>query len=103
MVKNIININDKERNIKYITNENRNPEHTREVNECYYIILAGLCLCVTSEDIKLTDDSLNDENNVIEINRYLEQLKNMNKILQILNSDLYIYLNEMYIIDELKE
>ena len=91
-------IKDEKKNIKYITNETRNPEHTREVNECYYIISAILCLCVTSEEIKLTE-SLNFEE--VGIERYCEVLKNMNNILQILNSDLKLYLNEMYIIDEL--
>ena len=88
--------------IKYITNEERNPEYTREVNECYYIILASLCLSVTSEEIKLTE-SLNLDNNSVEINHYCDTLKEMNNIMQNLNNDLYIYLNEMYIIDELKE
>ncbi len=30
-----------------MTDENRNPEHTREVNECYYIILGSLYLAIT--------------------------------------------------------
>ena len=94
-------INNESQNIKYITNQSRNPEHTREVNECYYIILASLCLCVTSESIQLTL-SINDENKV-ELNQYCNILKELFKILQILNNDLYIYLNEMYIIDELIE
>ena len=89
------------RNIQYITNENRNPEHTREVNKCFYIILTGLCLSMTSEEIKLTE-SFNDEDKV-EINIYCNILKEVNNVLQILNIDLYIYLNEIYIIDELKE
>ena len=55
--------------IKYITNEKRNPEYTREVNECYYIVLVSLCLSVISEKIKLTA-SLNFENNKVEINKY---------------------------------
>ena len=89
------------KSLKYITNEKRNPKHTKEVNECFYIILASLCLCVTSEDIKL-DESLYLEGKV-EINKYCKILKKMNNILQKLNSDLYIYLNEMYIIDELSK
>ena len=95
-------INNENRSIKYLTNEKRNPEHTREVNECYYIILASLCLSITSEEIKLTE-SFNSENNKVEINLYYNILKEINIILQNLNNDLYIYLNEMYIIDELKE
>ena len=88
-------------NIRYITNEHKNPEYTKEVNECYYIFLASLCLSITSEKIKLTE-SYNDETKV-EINQYNEQLKKINNILQNLNNDLKIYLNEIYIIDELKE
>ena len=37
----------------------------------------------------------------IEIHYYYSKLKEINKNLQILNNVLYIYLNEMYIIDEL--
>ena len=87
--------------LKYITNQKRNPKHTTEVNECFYIILASLCLCVTSENIKLTKELYQEGK--IEINKYCEVLKKMNNILQKLNNNLYIYLNEMYIIDELKE
>ena len=89
-------------NIKYITKEERNPEYTREVNECYYIILASICFSVTSDEIKLTE-SFNFDNNNVEINLYCNILKEINNIMQNLNNDLYIYLNEMYIIDELKE
>ena len=63
-------IYDERKNIKYITNEKRNSQHTREVNECYYIILVSLCYIITSEKIILTE-SLNGENNKIEINLYL--------------------------------
>ena len=92
------------RNLKYITNEKRNPEHTREVNECYYIILASLCLSITSEDMKLTESYIFENNKEeIEINLYYNVLKEMTKILQDLDDDLLLYLNEMYIIDELKE
>ena len=67
-------INDESRSIKYITNEKRNPEHTREVNECFYIILAAFCLSLSSEKIKLTE-SFNFENNKVEINLYCNILK----------------------------
>ena len=76
--------------INYITNEEKNPKITTEVNQCYYILLAIICYCITSEDIKLEV-----------INQYYNKLIDINKILQNLNIDLYIYLNEMYIIDEL--
>ena len=102
MTENIIN--NKENSIRYIVNPTRNPEHTREVNECFYIILASLCLSITSKDIKLTDskdDSENFKNNEINIMNYYDQLKKINIILQKLNNELFIYLNELYIIDEL--
>ncbi len=101
----LYNLIEKEKNnITYITNENRNPEHTIEVNECYYIILASLCYSVTSDEIKLIND-INLENNEKEINvnidKYCSLLKEINNILESLNNDLYIYLNEMFIINEL--
>ena len=80
----------KEDKIKYITKPKRNPDDTKEVNQCFYILLAIICYCVTSDEIQM------------EINYYCDKLKEINKILQILNDELYIYLNEMYIIDELK-
>jgi len=85
-------------NIKYIINSKRNPEHTREVNECYYILLASFCYSITSDKIILSDKVRNNE---INIHSYYSKLKEINKILQNLNDDLYIFLNEMYIIDEL--
>ena len=103
-------INDENKNIRYITNENRNPEHTREVNECYYIFLASLCFIITSDKMKLTEslylDNNKEEKNedkivIIEVNHYYGILKEINNILQNINKDLLLYLNEMYIIDEL--
>ena len=86
--------------IKYITNKDRNPEHTKEVNECYYIVLASICYCITSEEIEISyfNDSKNGK---IEVFRYHFNLTEAIKILQNLDNDLYIFLNEMYIIDEL--
>jgi len=97
-------INDKNVIIKYIVNPGRNPEHTTEVNECFYILLASLCLNITSEKIKLTDlinPSENINRNEINIMDYYGRLKEINNILQNLNNDLLIFLNELYIIDEL--
>ena len=94
-------IYDKTINIKYITNENKNPEYTKEVNECFYIILASLCLCITSEKIQLSESF--EEEDKVEIKPYCEQLKKINIIVQNLNKDLKLYLNEIYIIDELIE
>ena len=77
--------------IKYIVDKERNPEFTKEVNECFYILLAGLCLSIT-DNIKLDEVTIKD---------YSGRLKKINDMLQILNHDLNIYLNELYIIDEL--
>ena len=97
-------IKDEKFPIKYIVDPNSNPEHTIEVNECFYKLLASLCLSITSDDIKLTDsmDHLeNFKNNEVYIMNYCEQLKEINNILQYLNDELFIFLNELYIIDEL--
>ena len=94
-------INNEDKTISYIINETRNPEYTREVNECYYILLASICLCLTDDEVELTEDLELDNNNKIGIDQYLEVLKKINLNLQSLNIDLNISLNEMYIIDEL--
>jgi len=85
---------------KVIINETRNPEYTRDVNECYYILLPSMCLCATEEKIELSDN-LDLDNNLLDIDQYLEILKKINLCLQDLNTNLNISLNEMYIIDEL--
>jgi hypothetical protein len=77
-------------NLRYITNETKNPKITTEVNECYYLILASICYSIIPPRINFTN-----------INDYFNSLKNALNILQNLNDDLYIFLNEMYIIDEL--
>ena len=92
-------IYNKENEIKYIVNEKRNPEHTREVNECFYILLASICYIITSDEIKLSQTF--EDKNKFEIQFYCEILKKINIILQSLNKDLSLFLNEMYIIDEL--
>jgi len=95
----IIRDENKEIKYKYIINENRNPEHTREVNECYYILLAGICYGITSDQVILVESSKDKDK--VEVILYRDILKKINIILQNLNKDLLIYLNEMYIIDEL--
>ena len=89
--------------IKYITNKKRNPEITKEVNQCYYIILACICYAVTSKDVLLIDtfDDKNQNEIKIEIHDYIPILKEINNILQSINDDLHVFLNEMYIIDEI--
>jgi len=90
-----------ENKIRYITNEKKNPEHTKEVNECFYILLASLCYSITSDKIELTSSNTNKDNETIEINHYYYIITEIYKILQSLDDNLYIFLNEMYIIDEL--
>ena len=99
-------INDEDNTIKYITSEKNNEEYTREINECFYLFLACLILCLTSDKIKLTeslnlDSNQNNEEKEVEINKYCKILKDISIILHDLNNDLNINLNEMYIIDEL--
>ena len=94
-------INNKNKKVGYIFNEYRNPEHTKEVNECYYILLASICYSITSDKIELTESVSGKDK--VEIKLYYGNLKEINTILQNLNKDLLLYLNEMYIIDELIE
>ena len=92
--------------IKYITDENRNPEHTREVNECFCIIMSALYLSITDlERIKIYDpknykDFIEiQENQVkVKIKKYLECLKYIVKISQPFDYMLYLFSNELYII-----
>ena len=90
-----------ENKIKYINYDEKNLEHKKEVNECFYLLLASICYCITSDKIVLTELNNNKENNEIQITQYKYILKDVNKIIQALNDDLYIVLNEIYIIDEI--
>ena len=94
-------INNENERIKYIINPIKTPEHTREVNECYYIILASICYSITSDKIILTESASNKEEDKVEIILYYEILKQINMILLNINEDFFLFLNEMYIIDEL--
>ena len=84
-------IHNKNNPIKYIVNRDR-PDYLIEINECFFKILAGICLSVTTNDM----DKMK-----IYIGSYCGILKNIYKIIKNINDDLYIYLNELYIIDEL--
>ena len=84
-------IHHKKSPIKYIANKDR-PKYLMEINECFYKILAGLCLSLTTNDM----DKMG-----ISIYSYCVILKNIYKILNNINDDLSIYSNELYIIDEL--
>ena len=94
-------IHDENKEIKYIINPTRNPEHTKEVNECFYIILAGICYCITSDKLLLAESASNKEKDKVDVIKYCVALKEINIIMQNLNDDLLLFLNEMYIIDEL--
>ena len=82
----------KKENLRYITNEKKNPDITTEVNECYYLLLAAICYSIIPPNINF---------NNIEIYYYFDILKGVLKNIQYLNDDLYTFLNEIYIIDEL--
>ena len=91
-------------NFRYIIEEKRNPYYTKEVNECYYLLLASICYCITSDEIKIIKDTkdiiyYNEEQ--IEINYYFYLLKNINESLQKLDNDLNLFLIEKYIVDDL--
>jgi len=84
-------INEPENPIIYITNKNR-AEHMRDVNECFYLFLAGLCLSVTTNNLDSMEISIGD---------YCGILKNIIKIIKNIDEALKTYLNELYIIEEL--
>ena len=84
-------INDKENPINYIENKDR-YYHMREINECFYKFLAGLCLSATTNDMDKME---------LSVGSYCGILKDIYKIIKNINDDLYTYLNELYIIDEL--
>ncbi len=94
-------LSDENKEIKYIVSETRNPEHIREVNECFYILLVAICYSITSDELLLSESYSIKDKDRVEINLYCGILKEINKILQNLNEDLLLFLNEMYIIDEL--
>ena len=89
-----------ENKLKYITNKYNNPEHTSEVNEYYYILLASICLGLTSPKFKLTiDERKCKPNDTINVHEYFSNLEKIFEIIKVISNELYFYLNE--IIDEL--
>ena len=81
-------------NANYITQEKRNPQHTEEINECFYMLLASICQCITNEKIFKKLDSYD------EFKLYINKCKNALQIISRLSDDLLLYLNEKYIIEE---
>jgi len=73
--------------IKYITEETRNPKHTTEVNECFYIMLASICLSIIEINIQINNSS------------YFNTLKKSIKLIKYVNDNLSLYLNEVFILD----
>ena len=78
-------------NLRYITNENKNPDITMEVNECFYKILASICYSIIPPNIDFKDQILYYDYNV----------KKAFKIMKNLNDDLYTFSVEIDLIEEL--
>ena len=74
-------INDKKNPINYIDNKDR-PGHTREINECFYKFLAGLCISSTTNDMDKME---------LSIGSYGGILKDIYKIIKNINDELYIF------------
>jgi hypothetical protein len=72
----------------------RNPEFAKEANKWFYIIIRWNMPKYNWENIKFLEITIKD---------YSDRLKEISNILllQTLNHDLFIYLNELYIINEL--
>ena len=79
--------------LRYITNEKRNPVHTTEINECFYLILASICQCITNEDIL----NLFKKDNIY---NYINKCNEIFPIILRLSNELFLFLNEIYIIEE---
>lgn len=67
---------DEKNKIKYLFNEKRNPEHAKEVNELFYILLASICYIITS----ILTETCSDKNE-LQINLYFWILKEINYFL----------------------
>ena len=92
LIQTIENIS-KNKNIRYITNNKKNPEITTEVNESYYKIIASICYSIIPPNI--------DFGRIIKSNDYINSLKNSMKIIKNLNDNLYIYSIEVILLEEL--
>ena len=86
MIFNLISDN----SIKFTVNKKR-AEYTKEINECFYKVLAGLCLSVKINNI--------DEMK-ISIESYCGILKEIKKIIQQIDNNFGLNIDELYIIDE---
>ena len=79
-------------NLRYITHEKKNPDITKEVNECYYKLLASISYAIIPPYY-----DLNNKNSFI---NYLEYLKKAMIIIKSMNDDLYIFSIEVDLLDE---
>ena len=77
--------------IKYKCDKKR-VELTKEINECFFLVLVGLCLSVTTNNI----DKMR-----ISIESYCGILKEIKKIISNIEDNLALKIDELYIIDEL--
>lgn len=82
--------------LKYITNEKKNPGITTEVNECYYKLLASI-----SYSIIPPYTNFKKKIDVLDWIDYIDSIKSAMKIMKSLNDDLYIFSIEIDLIDEL--
>ena len=77
--------------IKYKADKKR-LEYTKEINECFYLVLVGLCLSVTTNNM--------DEMK-ISIESYCGLLKKIKKIIQKIDDNFGLKIDELFIMDEL--
>ncbi len=91
-MKEIINKN----TIKYVIQEGRNPEHTKEVNEPFYLILSSICYGISSSEII-------GNYNVDEEYFNFESIEKSLKIIKRINNNLLLFSNEIYILSEFIE
>jgi len=81
----------KENPIKYIIDIDR-TEYIKDINECFYLFLAGLCLSITNNNLDEME---------LQIGDYCGILKKIYSIVNNIDDALKTYLNELIIIDEL--
>ena len=85
-----------EKKIKYVVQEGRNPEHTKEVNESFYLILSSICYGISSSEIIGNYDIEKEYLN-------FESILNTLKIIKRINNNLLLFSNEIYILSEFIE
>ena len=79
-----------EGNLRYITNERKNPEITSIVNKCYYKLIASLCYSILPPYLKLKFELFDN----------IDIVKRAIKLLRSLDKELNIYSIEVDLIEE---